>query len=139
MTARRAGGSGNSRNPHSPRLRLEDNQVVVLLRSDSLAHVTAGANAIFGTGPGQAGSLFTVTSIRKGFVGGGFGGAQSLPKQTEASDMPIVPIQRAPFTLTRPETPLIDRWMRLSRPSATVHARVRVSHPLPGSGSRTSR
>ena len=24
---------------------------------------------------------------------------------------PIVPVQRAPFTLTRPETPLIDRWI----------------------------
>jgi hypothetical protein len=67
--------------PGAPRLRLEDKQVVVLLRSDSLAHVTAGANAIFGTGPGQAGSLFTVTSIRKGFAGGG----QSLPKQMALS------------------------------------------------------
>jgi hypothetical protein len=59
--------------------------VAVLLRSDSLANVTAGANAIFGTGPGQAGSLFTVTSIRKGFAGGGFGGGQSLPKQMAMS------------------------------------------------------
>ena len=71
--------------PGAPRLRLEGNQVVVLLRSDSLAHVTAGANAIFGTGSGQAGSLFTVTSIRKGFVGGGFSGGQSLPKQMAVS------------------------------------------------------
>ncbi|HYX61753.1 MAG TPA: hypothetical protein VE888_22385, partial [Streptosporangiaceae bacterium] len=71
--------------PGAPRLRLEQNQVVVLLRSDSLANVTAGANAIFGTGSGQAGSLFTVTSIRKGFVGGGFGGNQSLPKQMAMS------------------------------------------------------
>jgi hypothetical protein len=30
---------------------------------------------------------------------------------TEALDTPIVPVQRAPFTLTRPETPLIDRWI----------------------------
>jgi hypothetical protein len=71
--------------PGAPKLRLEDNQVAVLLRSDSLANVTAGANAIFGTGSGQAGSLFTVTSIRKGFVGGGFGGTQSLPKQMALS------------------------------------------------------
>jgi hypothetical protein len=71
--------------PGAPRLRLEQNQVAVLLRSDSLANVTAGANAIFGTGPGQAGSLFTVTSIRKGFVGGGFDGGQSLPKQMAMS------------------------------------------------------
>lgn len=33
------------------------------------------------TPPGQAGSLFTVTSIRKGFAGGG----QSLPKQMALS------------------------------------------------------
>lgn len=71
--------------PGAPRLRLEGNHVAVLLRSDSLANVTAGANAIFGTGSGQAGSLFTVTSIRKGFVGGGFGGGQSLPKQMALS------------------------------------------------------
>jgi hypothetical protein len=71
--------------PGAPQVRLEGNQVVVLLRSDSLANVTAGANAIFGTGSGQAGSLFTVTSIRKGFVGGGFGGGQSLPKQMALS------------------------------------------------------
>jgi hypothetical protein len=67
--------------PGSPNLRLEGNHVAVLLRSDSLSNVTTGASAIFGTGPGQAGSLFTVTSIRKGFVGGGFSGSQSLPKQ----------------------------------------------------------
>jgi hypothetical protein len=66
-------------------VRLEGNQVAVLLRSDSLANVTAGANAIFGNGSGQAGSLFTVTSIRKGFVGGGFDGSQSLPKQMAMS------------------------------------------------------
>jgi hypothetical protein len=71
--------------PGAPRVRLEGNQVVVLLRSDSLANVTAGANTIFGTSSGQAGSLFTVTSIRKGFVGGGFGGQQSLPKQMALS------------------------------------------------------
>src|SRR5207248_2499139 len=45
--------------PGAPRLRLEGNHIAVLLRSDTLAHVTAGANAIFGTGSGQAGSLFT--------------------------------------------------------------------------------
>lgn len=71
--------------PGAPQLRLENNHVAVLLRSDSLANVTAGANAIFGTGSGQAGSLFQVTSIRKGFVGGGFSGAQSLPKQMALS------------------------------------------------------
>jgi hypothetical protein len=71
--------------PGYPDVRLEGNHVAVLLRSDSLANLTAGANAIFGTGSGQAGSLFSVTSIRKGFVGGGFTGQQSLPKQMAVS------------------------------------------------------
>jgi len=56
---------------------LEQNDVVVQFRSDSLAHIAQGARAIF---DGLEG-LFEVTSIRKGFVGGGFGGKQSLPKQ----------------------------------------------------------
>jgi hypothetical protein len=71
--------------PGAPDVRLEGNHLAVLLRSDSLDNVTAGANAIFGTGAGQAGRLFTVTSIRKGFVGGGFSGNQSLPKQMAMS------------------------------------------------------
>jgi hypothetical protein len=55
---------------------LEGNDVAVLLRSDSLDHIAAGAKALFhGLG------LFEVTSIRKGFAGGGFEGKQSLPKQ----------------------------------------------------------
>jgi len=29
----------------------------------------------------------------------------------EALDTPIVPVQRAPFTLPHPETPIIDRWI----------------------------
>ena len=32
-------------------------------------------------------------------------------RELEASDTPIVPVQRAPFTLTRPKTPLLDRWI----------------------------
>jgi hypothetical protein len=60
---------------------LEQNDVAVLLRSDSLDNITVGANAIFGTGPGQVGELFNVTSIRKGFAGGGFYGGQSLPSR----------------------------------------------------------
>jgi hypothetical protein len=67
--------------PGYPNIRLESNDLAVLLRSDSLDNISAAANAIFGTGPGQAGSLFTVTSIRKGFAGGGFTGQKSLPKQ----------------------------------------------------------
>ncbi|MGZ4394310.1 MAG: DUF7405 family protein [Gaiellaceae bacterium] len=56
---------------------LEQNDVVVHLRSDSLAHIAQGARAIFDRLDG----MFKVTSIRKGFVGGGFGGKRSLPKQ----------------------------------------------------------
>ena len=56
---------------------LERNDVVFQLRSDSLAHIARGAEAIFSALDG----MFEVTSIRRGFVGGGFGGKQSLPKQ----------------------------------------------------------
>ena len=55
---------------------LEDNDVAVLLRSDSLDHVGEGARALF-----DDRGIFRVTSIRKGFAGGGFGGTRSLPKQ----------------------------------------------------------
>ena len=55
---------------------LEQNDVAVLLRSDSLEHVAEGAKALF-----DDLSIFDVTSIRKGFAGGGFGAKQSLPKQ----------------------------------------------------------
>jgi hypothetical protein len=54
---------------------LEANDVAVLLRSDSLDHIAAGAKAILGA------ELFEVTSIRKGFAGGGFDGGQGLPKK----------------------------------------------------------
>jgi hypothetical protein len=60
-------------------VRLEQNDVAVLLRSDSLANIMAATNALFGTGSNQAGSLFKVTSIRRGFSGGGFYGQQGLP------------------------------------------------------------
>src|SRR6202034_3642249 len=62
-------------------VRLEQNHVAVLLRSDSLAHITAATNALFGSGSNQAGSLFKVTSIRQGFAGGGFYGQQGLPSK----------------------------------------------------------
>jgi hypothetical protein len=62
-------------------VRLEQNHVAVLLRSDSLANIMAGTNAIFGTRSHQAGSLFKVTSIRRGFSGGGFYGQQGLPSK----------------------------------------------------------
>ena len=60
---------------------LEQNDVAVLLRSDSLSTMMAGTNALFGTGSNQAGSMFTVTSIRRGFSGGGFYGHQGLPSR----------------------------------------------------------
>ncbi|WP_127353917.1 DUF7405 family protein [Actinacidiphila soli] len=59
-------------------VRLEQNDVSVLLRSDSLDNIMAGTNALFGTESNQAGSLFKVTSIRRGFTGGGYTGQQSL-------------------------------------------------------------
>ena len=49
---------------------LEDNDVAVLLRSDSLDNIADGAKALFG----DLGGIFRVTSVRKGFAGGGFGG-----------------------------------------------------------------
>ena len=55
--------------------RLEQNHVVFLLRSDSRDHIDDAAKRIRDT------KLFQVTSIRRGFAGGGFEGGQSLPKQ----------------------------------------------------------
>ena len=52
---------------------LEASDVAVLLRSDSLANIAAAAKALF-----DELDLFEVTSIRKGFAGGGFDGGQSL-------------------------------------------------------------
>ena len=56
---------------------LEDNDVAVLLRSDSLDNIANGSKALFGERDG----IFRVTSVRKGFAGGGFGGTRSLPKR----------------------------------------------------------
>jgi hypothetical protein len=55
---------------------LEQNDVAILIRSDEREHVADGAKTLFG----QAADLLTPTSIRKGFQGGGFKGATSLPK-----------------------------------------------------------
>jgi hypothetical protein len=63
--------------PSDPReMILESNDVAMLLRSDRLDHIAAASKAIF-----QDVDLFRVTSIRKGFAGGGFDGGQSLPKR----------------------------------------------------------
>jgi hypothetical protein len=70
-------------------VRLEQNAVAVLLRSDSLANIMTITNALFGRGSNQAGSLFKVTSIRQGFSGGGFYGQQGLPsKMALAANIP---------------------------------------------------
>jgi hypothetical protein len=55
---------------------LERNDVAVLLRSDSREHIDAARKAIF-----DDLRIFTPTSIRRGFAGGGFDGKQSLPKK----------------------------------------------------------
>ena len=55
---------------------LEANDVAVLIRSDSIEHIQDAAKQLFD----QLG-IFRVTSIRKGFAGGGFDGGQSLPKK----------------------------------------------------------
>jgi hypothetical protein len=55
---------------------LEQNDVAVLLRSDSSDHLADAAKTLF-----HDLRVFDVTSIRKGFVGGGFEGRRSLPKK----------------------------------------------------------
>jgi hypothetical protein len=55
---------------------LEHNDLAVLLRSDRLEHIDAAHKALF-----DELKLFAVTSVRRGFAGGGFAGKQSLPKQ----------------------------------------------------------
>jgi hypothetical protein len=61
----------------SPDLILEHNDVSFVLQSDSLERIAAGSEAIFKPLAG----MFELTSIRKGFVGGGFEGNMGLPKQ----------------------------------------------------------
>jgi hypothetical protein len=56
--------------------RLERNDVAVLLRGDSRENIDAARKAIF-----DDLELFDVTSIRRGFAGGGFDGKVSLPKK----------------------------------------------------------
>ena len=46
------------------------------MRSDSRAHVDDARKRLFDDLP-----YFSVTSIRRGFAGGGFAGKQSLPKK----------------------------------------------------------
>jgi hypothetical protein len=55
---------------------LEENDVAILMRSDSRAHIADAHKTLFADLP-----YFSVTSIRRGFAGGGFAGQQSLPKK----------------------------------------------------------
>jgi hypothetical protein len=55
---------------------LEANDVAFLLRSDRRDHIDAGSKAIFDGFP-----ALELTSIRKGFAGGGFRGGKGLPKE----------------------------------------------------------
>jgi len=55
--------------------RLESNDVAILLRSDTRANIDDATKRI------RASKLFELTSIRRGFAGGGFEGGQSLPKR----------------------------------------------------------
>src|SRR5207253_2721059 len=55
---------------------LERNDVAVLLRSDNLDHIAAARKALF-----EELRFLHVTSMRRGFAGGGFSGKQSLPKR----------------------------------------------------------
>ena len=56
---------------------LEGNDVAVFLRSDHLEPIDTAQRRLFDELPG----VFSVTSIRRGFVGGGFGGKRSVPKR----------------------------------------------------------
>ncbi len=55
--------------------RLESNDVAILLRSDLRANIDDATQRI------RDSKLFELTSIRRGFAGGGFEGKTSLPKQ----------------------------------------------------------
>jgi hypothetical protein len=55
---------------------LEHNDVAVLLRSDRREHIDDARTALF-----DDLGMFTMTSIRRGFAGGGFDGGKSLPQQ----------------------------------------------------------
>jgi hypothetical protein len=55
--------------------RLEANDVAILLRSDTRANIDDATKRI------RDSKLFELTSIRRGFAGGGFEGGQSLPKK----------------------------------------------------------
>jgi hypothetical protein len=61
---------------------LEDNDVAVLLRADARAHVVAGATVLFGDL-----DIFSVTSIREGFAGGGLPKRMALAANVPGADL----------------------------------------------------
>src|SRR3954449_8616803 len=61
---------------------LEDNEVGILLRSDSRDHITDAAQTLFGSS-----GLFHVTSIRRGFVGGGVPKKMSMAAGVPGADL----------------------------------------------------
>ena len=61
---------------------LEENEVAVLLRSDSRDHIAAAARVLFNDL-----SLFDVTSIRRGFVGGGLPKKLSMAAGVPGADL----------------------------------------------------
>jgi hypothetical protein len=58
-------------------LLLEDNDLAFFFRSDSRDRIEEGTSAVFD----RLDELFALTSIRRGFAGGGFAGGRSLPKR----------------------------------------------------------
>jgi hypothetical protein len=63
--------------------RLEHNDVAILLRSDSRDAIDDATKRI------RDAKIFELTSIRRGFAGGGFDGGRSLPKQmAQAAQIP---------------------------------------------------
>jgi hypothetical protein len=56
---------------------LEENDVAFFLRSNSRESIAAATSSVFD----ELGDLFELTSIRRGFAGGGFAGGRSLPKR----------------------------------------------------------
>jgi hypothetical protein len=66
-----------------PQTRLEHNDVAILIRSDTRAHIADAVKRITDT------KTLALTSIRRGFAGGGFDGARSLPKKlAQAAQIP---------------------------------------------------
>jgi hypothetical protein len=64
---------------------LDDNDAAFLFRSDRLENIQAGTEAVFDA----MGGVLEMTSIRKGFAGGGFEGGKGLPKAlAEAAGVP---------------------------------------------------